>query len=149
LAGEGVVLIDEIELHLHPQWQKTIIPRLLETFPNIQFFITTHSPQVLSAVNGKNIVVLYQNENMDIMYDTVKQSKGLNSSEILEEIFDTLPIDEKAKHTLDGIFQAIDDERFDEAKEDIAKFKQTYGSVPELIRAEALLTLYGVESVDG
>ncbi|MEN6351348.1 MAG: AAA family ATPase [Syntrophomonas sp.] len=43
----GIVLIDEIELHLHPEWQRIIVPALRKTFPNIQFIITTHSPQVL------------------------------------------------------------------------------------------------------
>lgn len=52
----GVVLIDELELHLHPQWQWKIINALEETFPNIQFIATTHSPIVLSSFKGKNII---------------------------------------------------------------------------------------------
>ncbi|MEG1553280.1 MAG: AAA family ATPase [Kiritimatiellia bacterium] len=52
LLGSGIVLIDEVELHLHPQWQKDILPRLLSTFPNLQFFISTHSPLVLSQLNS-------------------------------------------------------------------------------------------------
>lgn len=58
LQGEGIVLIDEIELHLHPQWQHKIIPRLTETFPNCQFIVTTHSPQILSHVYPENIYIL-------------------------------------------------------------------------------------------
>lgn len=52
LNGNGVVMIDEVDLHLHPKWQQTVISRLVETFPNIQFFITTHSPIVASDAKG-------------------------------------------------------------------------------------------------
>lgn len=52
LAGYGIALIDEVELHLHPAWQKTILPRLLKTFPNVQFIVTTHSPIVLAQLNN-------------------------------------------------------------------------------------------------
>ncbi|MBD5356995.1 MAG: AAA family ATPase [Bacteroides sp.] len=52
LKGEGIVLIDEIDLHLHPKWQQTIISKLVKTFPNCQFFITTHSSIVASDVKG-------------------------------------------------------------------------------------------------
>lgn len=52
LVGGGIALIDEVELHLHPAWQSTILPRLLETFPNVQFVVTTHSPIVLAQLNN-------------------------------------------------------------------------------------------------
>lgn len=58
LEGKGIVLIDEIELHLHPQWQREIIPSLQKIFPHCQFIITTHSPQVLSNINRENIFIL-------------------------------------------------------------------------------------------
>lgn len=51
LLGEGIVLIDEVELHMHPSWQRKVLRKLRETFPNIQFIITTHSPIVLSEVD--------------------------------------------------------------------------------------------------
>ncbi|WP_309143275.1 AAA family ATPase [Nostoc sp. CHAB 5836] len=58
LQGSGVVLIDEIELHLHPKWQREIIPALTRTFPNCQFIVTTHSPQVISQVKPEGIYIL-------------------------------------------------------------------------------------------
>lgn len=48
LEGEGIVLIDEVDLHLHPKWQGTILGNLARTFPNVQFLLTTHSPIVIS-----------------------------------------------------------------------------------------------------
>ncbi|MFT4930014.1 MAG: putative ATP-binding protein involved in virulence, partial [Phenylobacterium sp.] len=58
LQGDGVVLIDEIDLHLHPKWQQNVLPNLLNTFPNIQFIVTTHSPQVLTTVPNECIRML-------------------------------------------------------------------------------------------
>lgn len=58
LICSGIVLIDEIELHLHPEWQRKIIHALRSTFPNIQFIITTHSPQVLGEVKEMDVFKL-------------------------------------------------------------------------------------------
>jgi predicted ATP-binding protein involved in virulence len=54
----AIVLIDEVDLHLHPSWQQRILPQLLETFPKTQFIVTTHSPQVLSTVKREQIRVI-------------------------------------------------------------------------------------------
>ncbi len=61
LSTEGIVLIDEIELHLHPGWQQTILSNLMRTFPKVQFIVTTHSPQILTTVRQEQIYVLGQN----------------------------------------------------------------------------------------
>ncbi len=55
---KGIILIDEIEMHLHPSWQQRIIKDLLDTFSNIQFIITTHSPQVISSIKNTNIRII-------------------------------------------------------------------------------------------
>ena len=60
LQSEAVVLIDEIELHLHPAWQQRILPDLLRTFPNAQFIVSTHSPQVLTTVKPEQVIELYR-----------------------------------------------------------------------------------------
>lgn len=63
---EGIVLIDEIDLHLHPKWQKTIVPDLANLFPKIQFILTSHSPfiiQSLEGVNGAKIINLDDDES--------------------------------------------------------------------------------------
>ena len=59
LEGTGVVMIDELELHMHTSWQRKVLGVLKETFPNIQFIITTHSPQILGELDDKyNLVYL-------------------------------------------------------------------------------------------
>lgn len=55
---DGVVLIDEIDLHLHPAWQHRILSDLQEIFPKIQFIVTTHAPTVISSVKSENLVIL-------------------------------------------------------------------------------------------
>ena len=57
-ACEAIVLIDEIDLHLHPAWQQRVLDDLLRTFPNTQFLVSTHSPQVLTSVEPERIVEL-------------------------------------------------------------------------------------------
>ncbi len=49
LEGDGIVLIDEVDLHLHPKWQRSLLERLTTTFPGCQFVVTTHSPLVVSG----------------------------------------------------------------------------------------------------
>jgi len=62
---EGIVLIDEVDLHLHPRWQQLVIPNLREAFPNIQFIVTTHSPQVLTTVSKKHIKIITFDEVLE------------------------------------------------------------------------------------
>jgi len=58
LHGKGIVLIDEIDLHLHPKWQRRILPKLMDLFPNVQFVVTTHSPFVVQSVLPQNCIRL-------------------------------------------------------------------------------------------
>lgn len=81
LQGEGIILIDEIELHLHPKWQQTVVTNLTETFPNCQFFITTHSPLVASDVKGK-VFGIRDGEIFE------ERTYGQLSSNILSSVFD-------------------------------------------------------------
>jgi len=79
----GIVLIDEIDLHLHPSWQQTILNALQLAFPRIQFIVTTHSPQVVSSVPSECVRVIDGNEISQISLKT----EGAKSSQILEDVF--------------------------------------------------------------
>ena len=61
LQEEAVVLVDEIDLHLHPKWQRDLVPTLSKIFPNVQFIVTTHSPHVLQSMEDVNLYVLRRN----------------------------------------------------------------------------------------
>ncbi len=67
LKTPGIALIDEVDMFLHPQWQQTVLASLRNAFPEIQFIVTTHSPQVLTTVKRENIRVLTENDNGQIV----------------------------------------------------------------------------------
>lgn len=83
LKSSGIVLIDEIELHLHPSWQQRIIKNLRDTFPNVQFICTTHSPQVLSTVPPESIRTISASGRIAT---TTCKTYGAESKRILEEL---------------------------------------------------------------
>lgn len=94
--GFGIVLIDEIDLHLHPQWQQTIIRRLTSTFPNVQFIVTTHSPQILSTVNSRSVRILQECnrdglEELSVSFPDY-QTKGVSNQDALLYGMKTDPI---------------------------------------------------------
>lgn len=82
----GIVLIDEVDLHLHPTWQQQIVPSLCSAFPKVQFIITTHSPQVLSTVPASQIRILHGDNVSRVNY-----SEGLRSDVVLKEVLGTEP----------------------------------------------------------
>lgn len=88
LKCSGIVLIDEVELHLHPEWQRKIVPTLRNTFPNIQFIITTHSPQVLGEIKDMDI---YKLSKMDgsVIAHRITATFGRDSDFILKQFMDT------------------------------------------------------------
>ncbi|MGI8580748.1 MAG: AAA family ATPase [Chitinophagaceae bacterium] len=71
MSTPGVVLIDELDLHLHPNWQKTIVPKLKDTFPKIQFITTTHSPFIVQALKNEELVDM---DGKDLAGDYYKRS---------------------------------------------------------------------------
>jgi predicted ATP-binding protein involved in virulence len=86
LASEAIILIDEVDLHLHPKWQQHILVNLMETFPNAQFIVTTHSAAVLTTIKPKHIIRL-EREN-DVIAEQPISSYGAESGRLLSEIMD-------------------------------------------------------------
>ena len=64
LETPGIVLIDEVDMHLHPSWQQAVVYDVRKAFPNVQFIVTTHSPQVLSTVPAEAIRILRWDNNL-------------------------------------------------------------------------------------
>ena len=85
LKSPGIVMIDEIETHLHPKWQREILPILSRIFPNIQFFVATHSPQIVASVSSDSILVCdnFQVDNIHL------KTKGEDSNSLLKYIFES------------------------------------------------------------
>ena len=136
LEGSGVVLIDEIELHLHPKWQRAIIPNLKKTFPNCQFIITTHSPQVISDLKW---VHLLRPTSEGIAIDRVP-SFGKDSNRILETLMETPERPQQIKEDLRKLFGLIDKGELGEARQFRQKLAEKMGEEdPEFVRADWLI----------
>lgn len=86
LEAPGILLIDEVELHLHPRWQQTVIPGLRAAFPNTQIIISTHSPAVLTTVRREHIHLLGANHQFEHLPDDVG-TYGAENSRVLAEVF--------------------------------------------------------------
>ncbi len=87
----GVVLIDEVDMHLHPEWQQQILSSLKSAFPKVQFIVTTHSPQVLSTIRKENIRMLLQGVDHWTAEIPEKSPYGRDASNALAEILGTHP----------------------------------------------------------
>ena len=88
LHEEAVVLVDEIDLHLHPKWQRDIVPTLSKVFPRVQFIVTTHSPHVLQSMADVNLYVLRRDETsgeITVERSDVTDFTGWTVEEILSE----------------------------------------------------------------
>ena len=136
LEGEGIVLIDEIDLHLHPSWQRLMIPQLTKVFPNCQFIITTHSPQVLSHVKPESLFLL-KNENNELSYSKAVESYGMNTDRILEDLLGVDARPSYGKKQLHKLYKLIQEGEIEKAKTIIEDFEPK--GDPELVKARVLI----------
>lgn len=92
LEGCGVILIDEIDLHLHPAWQQQVVPNLAKTFSNVQFIVTTHSPQVLSTVRREKIRLLGRNIDGNVVVNIPSiHTYGEPSNDVMQALMEVDP----------------------------------------------------------
>lgn len=117
---EGIILIDEVDMHLHPEWQQVILRDLQKAFPNLQFIVTTHSPQVLTTVPAECIRIINEQQ----IYFAPAGTKGAESSRILERIFNVEsrpPQDENTKILTEYRQLVYQDKWFDERAKELRK----------------------------
>ncbi len=89
LNAPAIMLVDEIDLHLHPSWQQRVLGDLMRVFPKTQFIVTTHSPQVLTTVPAKCIRVISKDGNIRIPFE---QTKGDESASVMASVMGTDPV---------------------------------------------------------
>lgn len=143
LKGTGIVLIDEIELHLHPELQRQIIPKLKQTFPNCQFVITTNSPLVLSHIPGKCVWKLMQKDGETRVVQP-ESTYGHDVNYLLATVFDTAYRPKEIDDELHRLFKQIKTEP-DAARALLADLRvKIDGASPDLVKAEALLRRYEI-----
>ena len=130
LNSKGIVIIDEIDLHLHPEWQQSIVLDFQRTFKNIQFIITTHSPQILSTVDVSSIRQIKTDQEGSPFIEIPKfQTKGVASSDILSRIMGINAIPEhveEARWVVEFNDQLKNDKK-DEADATLLKLIEHFG----------------------
>ena len=133
--AEAVVLIDEIDLHLHPKWQRQVVHNLVDTFPKCQFIATTHSPQVIGEVKSDHIHIIVDGQIYSPPY-----SFGVDSSRVLEEVMGTDPRTQNVHKLLTRIGHEIDEDRFEQARRSLSPLIEILGeNDPEVVRLHTLL----------
>ncbi|MEB0078735.1 AAA family ATPase [Pseudomonas sp. CCI3.2] len=110
LEGDGIVLIDEVDLHLHPKWQRTLVRQLTTTFPNCQFLLTTHSPLVISDAKD---VLCYVMDDGDVQEQPGLY--GLDANQVLLSVMDTDIRNSDVQQKLDGLHSLLQDGKVEEA----------------------------------
>lgn len=134
----GIVLIDELDVHLHPKWQRRVVADLRRTFPEIQFIAATHSPQIIGEVSHKEIILL--KNGWPIL---LPQSYGMDSNWILRHVLGTEEQDSGVRQSINEIFELIEEDQFENAKKKIQDVRHEIdGDHPELAEASALVERY-------
>jgi predicted ATP-binding protein involved in virulence len=139
LESEAIVLIDEVDLHLHPKWQQRLLIDLMAIFPNTQFIVTTHSPQVLTTIKPEHIILLEHEK--EVIAEQVTSSYGAESGRLLSEIMD---VDERPPANINEFTRLLEQyyhliERNQGESEDALKIRSRLNELsiddPDLITA--------------
>ena len=138
----GTVLIDEVDLHLHPTLQASVLKGLQNAFPKLQFIASTHAPMVMTGVEPSDtncVYKLFYTQSEGYQVHEI-QPYGLDASTIIETVLNLIPRVKEVQDKLDMLFDLIDSDREEEARKLLLKLQSTFeSSIPELNRAEAML----------
>ena len=130
----GVVLIDELDIHLHPTWQRLIVRGLTKAFPMIQFIATSHSPHVLSELRPEHIILLTHDGA-----SRPQASYGLDANRVLAQIMDAGTRPTEVEKSLSELFTLIEQNELSRARSQLEHLKTSIPGLPELAGAEALI----------
>jgi predicted ATP-binding protein involved in virulence len=133
--GHGVVMIDEIDLHLHPRWQREVMTKLEATFPGCQFIITTHSPQIVGELQAESVMLLRDG----YLLGHASRAIGLSSGEVLEEVMEGKARNTVFQEAAVQIERAIEDEAYSDARTALNALRERFGDLPEVLRLEESL----------
>ena len=139
LTQPAVVMVDEIDLHLHPAWQRQIVGLFEKTFPNVQFIFTTHSPQILSHVKPDAIWLFQRNDEGEVEPYQPDTSFGMDSSSILKLLFEVPEREESTQEQLKLLVKLVDRDELEQAKVLIAELKRTCGEIDLIRRMSAVI----------
>ena len=134
----GVVLIDEIDLHLHPQWQQTILSDLHAIFPEVQLIVSSHAPAVINSVPREQIRILDQGE----IYMPAAQTYGRDANSILREVMNVSERPADIKQRMDLFYAYMDENSYEEADKVLTEIEAIVGTTdPDIAAARTSLDL--------
>lgn len=134
----GVVLIDEVDLHLHPQWQQTILSDLQAIFPNVQFIVSSHAPAVINSVPREQIRILDYGE----IYMPAAQTYGRDANSILREVMKVSERPADVVQRLDAFYACMDENDHEEADKMLTEIEEIVGTNdPDIAAARTALDL--------
>ncbi|WP_411679608.1 AAA family ATPase [Clostridium thailandense] len=141
----GIVLIDELDLHLHPKWQWRVITALRETFPRIQFIATTHSPIILASCKNERVISIDSDMNIDYR----SSSYGLPINDVLVAYQNSDNIAANVKSKLDEFYKAIEKNELVNASKILKNLTEELGEDnPEIVGAKVTLDLESIPLED-
>jgi predicted ATP-binding protein involved in virulence len=131
----GVVLIDELDMHLHPQWQRRITHALRRAFPKVQFVAASHSPQIIGELDASEVLLLGGAE----ILGHPERSLGLSSGEVLEELMGSVERNPDVKQALARIEDAIEVDDLLSAQRLVDDLRTRIGDIPEILEAQSAI----------
>ncbi len=132
----GVVLVDELDVHLHPRWQRRVATDLKSTFPRIQFVCTSHSPQVIGEVAPEEIRML----DDAALGRAPDQSYGLDSNAILEDVMAADSRTSMGVRAIEAVEAALEDGDLSRAREELHGLRELqHGDTRDTARLEATI----------
>ena len=134
----GIVLIDEIDMHLHPSWQSRIMSVLKKVFPRVQFIVTTHAPAVLANVPCENIIAFSEGK----AYPLSEHTYGRDVTSILRDVMGAEVRPQDVLQKKDGFYKALDNADFSQAEQILADLENTLGKADnDVIYMQTMLDL--------
>ena len=134
---DGIVLIDEVDLHLHPKWQQRILGDLTEIFPKVQFIISTHAPEVINSVSKENVIVLENNQAVSAPAETY----GKDANGILRTIMHVKERPNEIMQKFDDFYDLLNKGKYIEAGEVLDDLENVLGEDPALASMRIQLDL--------
>ncbi len=135
-----IILIDEVDIHLHPKWQRSLLKQFTSTFPNCQFVLTTHSPLVISDSEDVLAYLIDGSESTTKELTVLPSQFGQDANSVLLDVMDTGIRNSSINIQFNDLFDAIQEAKIEEAKGMLNKLESTLpANNLELAKAKLLL----------
>ena len=120
---DGIVLIDEVDLHLHPTWQQRILGDLKAIFPKVQFIVSTHAPAVINTAKSENIVLLEDGE----AYEPSGEVHGKDTNTIISSVMNSAERPVEIKKMFEQFYRYVDENNVEDAERVLNELKDKIG----------------------